>query len=648
MVGFAAVPALPVLPAVVPGAIPSAAAADGATSVYVPLPTPTRLLDTREGAGTALGPAGVATIPVTGTAPLPAAGPTTAVVLNVTVVGPAGIGFWTVYPNNVTRPLAANLNVDERFSALGASLALPNLVTVPVGPDGLVNIFTQSGGHVVVDMLGSYQASDAAAAGRLDPLDAPKRILDTRGTNGVGARTTLDVQVPDANGAAAAVVSVTTIAFGPGYWTLFPTGTLPPLAANLNSLAAFHIGANQVIVPLDASGRFSVFAQTGGHLVIDLVGIVTGPTAPVSTEGLFVPLATPTRFLDTRDPSINPLGGAQMALPTWNFEVPIATNRAINRPDVGAVSMNLTVTEPLAAGYVSLGPAGTSDPNAKARATATLNVSRSAQTLPSHAIVAVSARGIDVFTQSGAHLVADVAGYYLGAPVPSPFGTPKNANPTPSGCLGFPTTPVAPVVNGSSKATVMRGQQRLLELGFWVAATDGNYGQTTSQAVMAFQKWSGIPASSVLDDATAAALNRTLCRPTPGITSGDLVEVDKGKQLVFIIRGGKAAWVLNTSTGGGYEYSATDKRTGTRIEDTAITPNGSFKVYRVSDDPAYFGSLGTLYRPRFVVGGVAVHGYSSIPNYPASHGCIRVSNGAMDMIWNTNAMPMGSRVVIHD
>ena len=63
----------------------------------------------------------------------------------------------------------------------------------------------------------------------------------------------------------------------------------------------------------------------------------------------------------------------------------------------------------------------------------------------------------------------------------------------------------------------------------------------------------------------------------------------------------------------------------------------------MSDDPAYFGSLGELYRPRFVVGGVAVHGYRSIPNYPASHGCIRVSNGAMDMIWATNAMPMGSR-----
>ena len=71
-------------------------------------------------------------------------------------------------------------------------------------------------------------------------------------------------------------------------------------------------------------------------------------------------------------------------------------------------------------------------------------------------------------------------------------------------------------------------------------------------------------------------------------------------------------------------------------------------MYRVSDDPAYFGSLGELYRPRFIVGGVAVHGYRNVPNYPASHGCIRVSNLAMDMIWATNAMPMGGTVVVHE
>lgn len=216
-----------------------------------------------------------------------------------------------------------------------------------------------------------------------------------------------------------------------------------------------------------------------------------------------------------------------------------------------------------------------------------------------------------------------------------------------TGCIGYPTTAIQQIVNGSSKAIVAKAQQRLLDLGFWLAATDGNYGITTSQAVMAFQKWSGLPRTTAIDEATAVALNGSLCRPTPSI-GGDLIEIDKGRQLLFIVRGGRAQWIVNVSTGGNYFYTATDRNTGAKIEATATTPNGDYRVYRVSDDPRYEGSLGTLYRPRFIVGGVAVHGYSSVPNYPASHGCIRVTNSAMDMIWGSNAMPLKSRVVIHD
>ena len=61
-----------------------------------------------------------------------------------------------------------------------------------------------------------------------------------------------------------------------------------------------------------------------------------------------------------------------------------------------------------------------------------------------------------------------------------------------------------------------------------------------------------------------------------------------------------------------------------------------------------WGTLGTLYRPRFLVGGVAVHGAPNVPSYPASHGCIRVSNPAMDMIWLLDLLPIGAKVVIHD
>ncbi len=624
-----------------------AAHADATTSAYVSLPTPTRLYDSRD-TGASLPAGGVVTINVTGLAPLPAPGTTVAAVLNVTVVGPAGVGFWTVYPHGATRPLAASLYVDERTAMNGDTLAMPNLVTVPVGADGLVDVYAQFGGHVVVDMLGSYQASGATAAGRLLPLASPQRILDTRDSMWLAGDSTTTINAPNANGAAAAVLSVTTIAIAPGFWTFFPAGTDRPLAANLNSMYGLHTVANQVIVPLDAGGNFNVYAQGGGQLIIDLVAFVSGATAPVSTDGLFVPLAQPTRFLDTRDASLNPLGGTQMALPGWSFEVSVATHPAVNRTDVAAVALNVTVTDSFANGYVTLSPAGSNDPAAAARTTATVTASRAAHIVPSHAIVGLSARGFDVFALQGGHVIADVAGYYLGTPVAAPYAKATNTNPTGAGCVGYPAAPVGEIVLGSSRAAVSRAQQRLLDLGFWVNGTDGTYGLTTAQAVMAFQKWAGLPRTTVIDERTAQLLNATLCRPTPGITSGDLIEVDKGHQIMYIIRGGKTQWVVNVSTGGNYFYTATDQKTGERIEDTAITPTGDFRVYRVSDDPRYEGSLGTLYRPRFVVGGVAVHGYSSVPNYPASHGCIRVTNAAMDMIWGTNAMPMRSRVVIHD
>jgi len=627
----------------------TALAAPGDTTRYVSLPTPTRLLDTRD-LGVAVPAGGTVQIRVAGDAPLPAPSATSAVVLNVTVVGPAGVGYWTVFPHGATMPTASNLNVDERWALLGAGLAMPNLVTVPVGADGLVDVFSQSGGHLVVDMLGSYELSDASTTGRFQPLARPERIFDTRNFLVVAPGSTTEVRVPASLGAmvaAAAVVNVTVIGSAPGYWTVFPAGTTPPTAANLNSLYVGHVSSNQAIVPLDADGDLAVFSQTGGHLVVDVVGLISGATAPEGTDGLFVPLAAPTRFLDTRTAAANPLGGAQMALPAWNLEVAVASHPSIARTDVVALAMNVTATDSLADGYLSVSPAGANDPNLKARTTSTLNLVRAAQTLPNHATVAVSGRGFDVFTQKGTHVIADVAGYYLGTPVAAPFGSPTNRPPAvSSGCLGHPASPVAAVVVGSGAATVVRGQQRLLELGFWLSAADGNYGLTTRQAVMAFQKWSGLPASGNLDETTAARLNTVQCRPTTGV-SGDLFLVDKSQQLGFIVRRGSAEWVINVSTGGDYDYTWRDSR-GNLIQDKAITPSGTHRVYRASDEARYEGSLGVLYRPRFFVGGVAVHGSSSVPNYPASHGCVRVTNQAMDMIWGTDAMPVRSTVIVRD
>ncbi|MFM8945634.1 MAG: L,D-transpeptidase, partial [Actinomycetota bacterium] len=59
------------------------------------------------------------------------------------------------------------------------------------------------------------------------------------------------------------------------------------------------------------------------------------------------------------------------------------------------------------------------------------------------------------------------------------------------------------------------------------------------------------------------------------------------------------------------------------------------------------GDLGEIYRPKYFNGGIAIHGSRSIPNYPASHGCVRVSVPAMDMLWASKMLPIGTKVWVY-
>jgi hypothetical protein len=613
------------------------------------LPTAQRLLDTRQFGQLPFGANETRTVQITGTAPLPAPGTAVAAILNLTVTGDAAPGFWTAWPSGTGRPDASILNVDEPASMLGAALALPNLVTVPVGADGSVSIYAEAGGQLIVDLLGYYTPAASSTGGRLQPLPSPSRLLDTRpDKTGLAPDETRTINIPHAVGAAAVALNITTIAWQGGYWQVFQAGTPVPATSNLNSTGAGAVSANQVIVPVDAAGNISVFTTAGGDVIVDVIGTYTSAAAPDATAGLFVPLATPTRFLDTRG-ALNPLGPAKRLLPGWAVEVPALTNAAINRPDIAALDMNVTINDTIAAGYFSVTTAGANAPG-PTRSTSTLNATRPAQTLANHTIVPVSARGFEVFSSNGGQVIADVSGYYLGTPAEGAQAAQTNTDPTPAGCIGFAVNPVDRIVTGSSGAAVARVQGRLRDLGFWTQAVDGSYGLTTRQAVMAFQKWKGGNLggrNGNVDAATADALNQTLCRPTPG-RSGDYLEVDRGKQIAFIVRGGQVLWAFNVSTGNGESYDEADQNGTGRVIGVSITPLGDFKTYREHDVARYEGDLGSLYRPKFIVGGVAIHGSPSIPNYPASHGCVRVANPVMDLIWGQNLLPLRSAVWIHD
>ena len=634
--------------AITAGALPSGlVSAATATSAYVAMPTAQRLVDTRQSAP--LAPGGSLSVNITGAAPLPAPGTVVAAVLNLTVTGPAGTGYWTVWPHTSPRPEASNLNVDELQSL--ARNNIPNLVTVPVGADGVVDVYSSAGGNVIVDLLGYYTAADTATAGRFVPLAAPTRVLDTRNVSTFQAGESRNFTVPGAAGASAVAVNVTAVTGTPGYWQVYPQGGAQPATSNLNSPPGFGaVAANQAIVTVDAAGGITIFSEAGGDLIIDLVGTYTGSAAPSDTAGLFVPMTSPTRIVDTRVAALNPLGGTTRAQPGWRFDVPVSTNPSIGRSDVSAVVLNATTVDTLVPGFISVGTAGAVSPGDKPT-TSTMNVVRPAQVVANHAIVPVSSRGFSMFTEAGGNLLADLAGYFIGAPAPAPFGAPINT-PVPTcttQAVGFATAPVGPIIYGSSRRAVSDLQNRLSALGFWVQAADGTYGLTTTQAVMAFQKWKGLPATTVVDNATAIALNIEFCRPSAGRDSGTLLEVDKGKQIAYIIQNGQMKYIFNVSTGNGKSYDEEDqKAAGNRVIGVAITPTGTYKTYRQSDVVRYEGDLGSLYRPKFIVGGVAIHGAPKVPNYPASHGCVRVVNPVMDLIWGQDLLPLGSTVWIHD
>jgi lipoprotein-anchoring transpeptidase ErfK/SrfK len=186
----------------------------------------------------------------------------------------------------------------------------------------------------------------------------------------------------------------------------------------------------------------------------------------------------------------------------------------------------------------------------------------------------------------------------------------------------------------------MSVQQRLLDLGFWIPGVTGVYDSLTQQAVFAFQKWVNLPRSGDFDIFTRTKLN-TASRPVPHSTSGYVIEVDKTRQVLIVASGGRAQWVFNASSGSDHPYVSEG------VQYTAHTPEGMFNIQRQVDgfDKS---PLGQLYRPKYFTStGIAVHGYTDVPPYPASHGCVRVSNAAIDFMWNNNILPIGAAVWVY-
>jgi hypothetical protein len=241
-----------------------------------------------------------------------------------------------------------------------------------------------------------------------------------------------------------------------------------------------------------------------------------------------------------------------------------------------------------------------------------------------------------VFSFGDADYFGSMGASQLQNPIKAIVATPDGA-----GYWLLPTiqSPSATLRPGASGPAVLALQQRLTSLGYWLGTPDGTFGDSTEQAVYALQKSAGISRNGIVGPATEAALAEDVV-PQPRSSSGYVIEVDLQDDLVMFVTNGKLDHVLNTSTGGGCTY------TEAGVTSVADTPVGHFQIFRQVDGMV-IDSLGQLWRPKFFDGGFAIHGDSYVPPYPVSHGCVRVSDEAIDWIWANNLAPIGTAVWVY-
>ncbi|MFE5719597.1 PKD domain-containing protein [Streptomyces erythrochromogenes] len=230
---------------------------------FTPL-APSRLLDTRT-AGGALPGGQTRTVKVAGVNGIPA--DATAVALNLTGTGATENAHVIAYPDPARRTATSNLNVEPGKDK-------SNQAIVPVGPNGTITLFTNSGStHLVLDAVG-YYGKDGRTL--FKPV-VPKRLADTRATGKLAPGATTTVSGLPAN-AVGAVLNVTaTDTTGPGFLTAYAFGGTLPGASSLNTLPGATV-PNHVTTPV-GSGKVSIFNSWGGsnHVITDLLGYFTNP-----------------------------------------------------------------------------------------------------------------------------------------------------------------------------------------------------------------------------------------------------------------------------------------------------------------------------------------------------------------------------------
>lgn len=167
-------------------------------------------------------------------------------------------------------------------------------------------------------------------------------------------------------------------------------------------------------------------------------------------------------------------------------------------------------------------------------------------------------------------------------------------------------------------------QLRLSDGPFDPGPSDGQYGTGTVQAVWALEKMAGIPVDGnwgPLDEKAWERLQDGSIGNPEKSHDTRWVEVDLSDQLMKVYDPGSTTPTLvsHASSGSGIPWSNEDH------SGSSVTPLGDFHINRrISGWRESSLNIGRLYNPLYFNGGIAFHGATSVPLYPASHGCVRL------------------------
>ena len=223
-------------------------------------------------------------------------------------------------------------------------------------------------------------------------------------------------------------------------------------------------------------------------------------------------------------------------------------------------------------------------------------------------------------------------------PPPTPGTTASTVHQSAARTPQPPPPPLPGLGIGARGPEVLALEQRLVALHYDPGAVDGVFDSSTAFAVVAFQKVNGMARSSRATDDVVAAMQTATDPPSlvPGGGAGR-VEVDVGRQVLFLYQDNALWRILPVSTGSGQRYCVDGECA------RALTPAGSYRVFqRVRGWQK--SRLGVLYNPLYFNGGIAIHGEPAVPSYPASHGCVRIP--MFEAEWFPSKVPNGTPVYV--